>query len=214
MGSEQEESTPRTKVARLLDEYDLGASYGADLEAAWTGVDGERRSLRDLAAAFNRRLLATAMEEADMSTIDGEVGNLFRVLTSEEVTAGTRSEARSRLERNGVDVDQLERDFVTYQAIRSYLKDVREADYEKPDVKDRRERTAESVGRLRSRLTSVTESNLEQLRANEEVTLGEFQLFTSVDVLCEECGSQYAVAELLERGGCDCPDDVADAATD
>jgi hypothetical protein len=213
MASEGGASSPRTKVERLLSAYDLGASYGADLEAAWTGTDGERRSLRDLAVEFNRRLLATAMEEAGMSTIDGEVDNLFRVLTTDEVTAGTRSEARSRLERNGVDVDQLERDFVSYQAIRSYLRDVREADYEEPDVADRLERTAESVGRLRSRLTSVTESNLEQLRANDEVTLGEFQLFTSVDVLCEECGSQYGVAELLERGGCDCADGP-DAATD
>jgi hypothetical protein len=32
-----------------------------------------------------------------------------------------RTEASARLEPNGVDVDHLERDFVTYQAIRSYL---------------------------------------------------------------------------------------------
>jgi len=32
-------------------------------------------------------------------------------------------------------------------------------------------------------------------------------------VLCEKCGSQYTVAELLERGGCDC-DDVETAQDD
>ena len=37
-----------TKVARLIDEYDL-SGMGARLEAAWTGASGERTSLRDLA---------------------------------------------------------------------------------------------------------------------------------------------------------------------
>lgn len=213
MASKTGESSPRTKVGRLLEEYDLGEEYGAYLEEAWTDED-ERTSLRDLATAFNRRLLATAMKEAGMATIDGEVDNVFRVLTTEEVTAGTRTEARSRLERNGVDIDQVERDFVTYQAIRSYLKDVREAEYEESKDGDRIERTAESVGRLRSRLTSVTESNLEQLRANDDLTLGEFQLFASLDVLCEDCGSQFTVDELLDRGCCKCADEDDRASSD
>jgi hypothetical protein len=141
-----------TKVGRLIDGYDLGPEYGAELEAAWTDDGVERKSLRDLAEEFNRKLLAAAMSGAGMSTLDGEVDNIFRLLTEDDVTAGTRTDARSRLERNGIDVDQLERDFVTYQAIR---------------------------------------------------------LFVSVDVLCEGCGSQYTIAELLERGGCDC-DEVTD----
>lgn len=204
MGSDDAANRVDTKVGRLLEEYDLGEEYGAELERAWTGADRERRSLRDLAEQFNRDLLAAAMDEAGMSPVAGEVENLHRLLTTDEETAGTRTEVRRRLAQNGVGVEDLESDFVTHQAIRSYLRRERGAEYHQPDVEDRIERTAESVGRLRSRLATITESNLEQLRAADELTLGEFRLFTSVDVLCEDCGSQYPATELLERGGCDC----------
>ena len=200
-------SKPRTKVGRLIESYDLGVDYGAELEAAWTDDGTERKSLRDLAEEFNRQLLAAAMSEAGMSTLDGEVDNLFRLLTNDDVTAGARTDARRRLERNGVDVKQLQRDLVTYQAIRSYLQNERGATYEGASDEDRLERTADSIERLRSRLNSVCESNLDQLRETDRISLDEFRLFVSVDVLCEGCGSQYTVAELLERGGCDCAGD-------
>lgn len=196
--------TTRTKVARLIREYDLGEEYGRELEAAWTGEGAERLSLRDLADEFNRRLLAAAMEDAEMSVLDGEVDNLFRLLTDGDVTAGARTDARSRLERGGIDVERVERDFVTYQAIRSYLRNERGAEYDGADDRERLKGTAETVERLRSRLDSVCENNLEQLRATDRITLDEFQMFVSVDVFCEGCGSQYMVSELLERGGCDC----------
>jgi hypothetical protein len=198
-----------TKVGRLIDGYDLGPEYGAELEAAWTDDGVERKSLRDLAEEFNRKLLAAAMSGAGMSTLDGEVDNIFRLLTEDDVTAGTRIDARSRLERNGIDVDQLERDFVTYQAIRSYLQNERGAEYEGTSDEDRLKRTSDSIERLRARLSSVCETNLDQLRETDRITLDEFRLFVSVDVLCEGCGSQYTIAELLERGGCDC-DEVTD----
>ncbi|MCU4801174.1 hypothetical protein OB920_12405 [Halobacteria archaeon HArc-gm2] len=201
----------QTKVGRLIEGYDLGPEYGGELEAAWTDDGTERKSLRDLAEEFNRRLLAAAMSDAGMSTLDGEVDNIFRLLTAEDVTSGTRTEARSRLERNGIDVEQLERDFVTYQAIRSYLQNERGAEYEGASDEDRLERTADSIERLSSRLSSVCETNLNQLRETDRITLDEFRLFVTVDVLCEKCGSQYTVAELLERGGCDCDDDVETA---
>lgn len=212
MASSDESSGPtRTKVARLLDEYDLGEEYGRTLETAWTADGPERLSLRDLAGEFNRRLLAAAMRRAGMTTLDGEVDNLFRLLTDEEVTAGARTDARGRLERNGVDVEGVERDFVTYQAIRSYLRNERGAEYTETSDGDRLDGATETIERLRSRLASVCENNLEQLRRTDRITLDDFQLFVNVDVFCEGCGSQYMVSELLERGGCDCgrPDEEA-----
>jgi hypothetical protein len=192
-----------TKVERLIEQYDLGAAFGDRLEAAWLGESVERRSLRDLADLFNRELLAVAMEEAGMAALDGEVENLYRLLTDDEVSNGMRTDTRRRLDRNGVDVDSLEGDFVSYQAIRSYLKDVREADYDdSPD--DRVEKVAESVRRLRSRTVSVSEGNLNQLRKADELALGESRVLVDITVLCEDCGAQYSYDELLERGGCDC----------
>lgn len=202
--SDDADSRPSSKVARLIEEYELGDSFGERLERRWTGKAGERTSLRDLADLFNHRLLEVAMERTGMSTVDGEVDNLYRLLTADDVSSGMRTEARARLERDGVDIEQLERDFVTYQAIRSYLKDYRGATYERTADADRIENVTTTVRQLRSRLQSVTEGSLEQLRDTSRLTLGDFRVFIDVDVLCEDCGAQYGVIELLQRGSCEC----------
>ncbi|NHN47855.1 hypothetical protein G9464_09625 [Halostella sp. JP-L12] len=198
-----QDDRPQSKVARLIEKYDLGSEVGDRLEADWTGTDGDRMSLRDLADRFNRRILAAAMRDADRPVIDGEAANAYRLLT-DDVSGARRTEARQRLERAGVDVEAVERDFVTYQAVRSYLTEYRDAEYEGTSDEQRRENLAETVGRLRSRTTSVIESNLERLRDAGGFSLGEFRLLVSITVLCEDCDEQYGVAELLERGGCDC----------
>ena len=195
---------PSSKVARLIEEYDLGPSFGDELEARWTSDGDDRLSLRDLAALFNRQLLEAAMSDVGMASVDGDVKNLYRLLTADDISSGMRTEARARLERNGVDVDQLEHDFVTYQAIRSYLTEYRSAEYEGISDADRIENVTNTIQRLRSRLRSVVEGSLDQLRTTDRLTLGEFRLLIDVDVLCEDCGAQYDVFGLLERGGCDC----------
>ncbi len=202
---DDEDRTGRSsKVARLIADYDLGESFGDELERRWTADGEERTSLRDLADLFNERLLQSAMSSAGVSTVSGEVSNLYRLLTDDGVSSGMRTEARNRLERDGVDVDALERNFVSYQAIRSYLTKYRDAEYERPSEGEQVERVLDSVQRLRARLQSVTESSLDRLRSTGRIALGDFRLFVDVDVLCEECGAQYGVADLLERGGCDC----------
>lgn len=206
-----DDSTPKrksSKVARLLGAYDLGDAFGDELERLWT-ADGDRReSLRDLADRFNRRLLESALTAAGTSTVDGEIRNLYRLLTADDVSSGMRTEARVRLERDGVDVDQLERDFVTYQAIRSYLTEYRDAEYEHPSEGEQVDSVLETIQRLRARLRSITEGSLDRLRSTDRITLGSFRLFVDVDVLCEDCGAQYGVVDLLERGGCDCDEDA------
>lgn len=121
---------------------------------------------------------------------------------ADDVSSGERTEAQERLDRAGVDVSQLQTDFVSYQAVRTYLTSVREASYE-PDA-DRAERVTETTRKLQARTAAVTERNLEQLRKTERITLGSIRLFVDVTVLCEDCGAQYQADELLERGGCDC----------
>lgn len=192
----------QTKVARLIDEYGLG-EIGAELENRWTADGDERMSLRALATHFNQQLLETRMAEAGVQSLSGEVENTYRLLTDDEVSGADRTRTVRRLEREDIDVDALRDDFVTYQAIRSYLKRDRDAEYVKPE-EDRIESELEHVQRLRGRVTTVTEGNLEQLRRNGELTLGEFGLLVDIAVLCETCGQRYEVEELLERGGCDC----------
>lgn len=199
-------SPRRTKVVRLFDKYDLHG-VGDELERRWTGQDGERDSLRTLADAFNRQLLETAMLGAGMDPLDGEVENIYRLLTDDDVSSGTKTETETRLRQQGVDVNELRKDFVTYQAIRTYLKDVRDASYE-PDTSDGVEKAQSSFDRLIGRTTSVVEQTVGQLRKNDSLRLGKFRIQTTVTVYCEDCDTQYQAATLLERGGCDCPSEI------
>ncbi|MFQ3293105.1 MAG: hypothetical protein ACI8VE_000161 [Natrialbaceae archaeon] len=200
--SESRSSGRQTKVARLIDEYDLDG-LGAELEHRWTAEGDERMSLRALATHFNQQLLEVRMTGAGIQSLSGEVENTYRLLTDDEVSGADRTRTVRRLEGEGIDTDALRDDFVTYQAIRSYLKGNRDAEYVKPN-KDRIESELANVQRLRGRVMTVTEGNLEQLRQNGEITLGEFGLLVGIAVLCETCGQRYEVEELLEQGGCDC----------
>jgi hypothetical protein len=187
------EPNTNTKAGRLIEEYDRGEGYGGRFERLWTADDDRRESLRGLADQFNRRLLRAA--------VDGEVDNLYRLLT-DDVSSGNRTEARGRLVESGLNAEQLEQGFMTYQAIRSYLGDVRGAEYDHEANKSvsrtnevvvrcqphplgrpvpRVSRTNEVVARLRSRTRCVAAQNLERLVDADEVEMGEFNLLDNVD---------------------------------
>lgn len=193
------------KVARLIEAYDLDG-FGEELERLWTADEPERKSLRDLADVFNQRLVEQAMADTGMQTIDGEVANVYRLLTDESVSGGDRTRVRRRLERDGVDIDALESDFVSYQAIRTYLTEYRDAEYVADDT-DRLERDTQSIQQLRSRLETVTESKLDRLSESGRITLGEFRVMANLTVLCEDCGRQLGVDELLDEERCGCQGD-------
>jgi len=193
----------RSKVARLIDEYDL-QGLGAELEQLWTAEE-DRKSLRELASYFNQQLLERALKEANVQYLEGEVENTYRLLTDDEVSSAESTRVQRRLERDGIDVDELKSDFVTYQAIRSYLKDHRGAEYT-PAETDPLKREATNVQKLRGRMVSVTEGKLEQLRNSDELTLGEFRTLADIRVICEDCNTQFDVLDFLERGGCNCDD--------
>lgn len=195
---------PDPKVVRLIDSYGLNG-LGDELERRWTDSE-ERASLRELAHDVNIRLLEHALDDADVTLLEGELENLYHLLTDDEVSRGARSEARSRLERDGIDVDDLRADFVSRQALHTYLTKHREAS--PPDSssteRDHRERRIQSIQRLRSRLEVVTRSILTDLVTADRLTLGDFSVVVSVRVHCADCDTQTPVESLLERGGCDC----------
>ncbi len=94
---------------------------------------------------------------------------------------------------------------MTYQAIRSYLKDHRGAEYT-PSEADPLEREATNIQQLRGRTVAVTERKLEQLRDSDQLVLDEFRTLVNIQIICEGCNTQLDVFELLEGGGCECSD--------
>jgi hypothetical protein len=192
----------RYKVGRLIEAYDL-AGLGGELERRWQGEAEERASLRELATDFNRELVRAAFRDADRDRFDGDADRVFRLLTDDEVNRGDRLRARRELDRAGVDAEALTGDFVTYQAIRSYLKECRGVRSPDPDP-DRRENARTAIQALAGRLTRVTETKLDSLQSAGDLALGDYRVVTSVQVFCEDCSTQRAVDDLLDRGGCEC----------
>lgn len=192
----------RLKLTGLIDDYDIDG-IGAELEQRRTADVENRSSLRDLADYFNRQLLATKIDEMDIRPLDGEIKNIYRLLADTDVSEANRNQIRRRLEREGVDVDQIRSDFVTSQAIRTYLKTFRNAEYDRSD-RDRIESDADNFQQLRNWISVVTESKFEHLHNTDEITLPEFRTLVDITVICEGCCERYQVTDLLERKCCTC----------
>lgn len=190
------------KVARVIENHDL-TGLGDELVAHWTAEEN-RMSLRELADYFNKQLLASRLDDEQVETLAGEIDNLYALLTDDDVTSGTRIQAENRLREDGVDVAALRSDFVTRQAIHTYLTKHRQVTYDSPDTEEVAERRLDELQRLMSRQRSVTEQTVSTLANGDHLSIGEFQVLVSTRVQCSDCGRQFEVSDLVERGGCDC----------
>lgn len=168
-------------------------------------------SVRDLTAWFNRRLLRAAVEEAGRVPIDGEVENLYRVLTDDAVDAGSRTRARERLRDGGVSVEDVEGRFVSHQTLYRHLVDCLGLEHEPAHegADDRVDAWRDRIRSLRTRTARVTERGVDQLADADAVTVGSVDVLVDVSLACEDCGEFYDVEEFLEERSCGCSaDDV------
>ena len=190
------------KVARVLSEYSI-QDVGDELVVRWT-AENNRMSLRDLADYFNKQLLKSRLDQQRVDTLPGEIKNMYELLTDEDVTSGTRIQVENRLSQHGIDIEGLRSDFVSRQAIHTYLTKNRQETYNEPDTNEIIERRLEDLQRLRSRQRAVTEQTISTLRNRNRLNLGEFQVLSQVQIQCTDCGRQFDLTTLLDRGGCDC----------
>lgn len=198
-----EANETNTKVARVIRKYGLD-SMGATLETAWTGENGERTSLRDLADEFNEAVLEAALRDADASSLSIDVSSAYESLRGESGSAATR--ARRRLEREGIDADELSEDFVTHQAVHTYLTQAREASLPAAD-EDAAARKAETIEKLQGRTSAVAESAISSLANADRLDRGDYDVLVDVRAVCPRCGTDTPVGELLRQGGCGCATD-------
>ncbi|KAB1191251.1 MULTISPECIES: rod-determining factor RdfA [Haloferax] len=195
--AESRPNPTNSKVGRLIESYGLDG-LGEELEQRWT-ADEDADSLRTLADVFNHEILEAAALDAGLDLLDGEIKTFYEALSDTDATGAERTRARGRLERAGVDVEGLQRDFVSHQAVHTYLTSYRGASKER-----KRSDPTERVQRLRGRLAAVTESALDSVANQEDFVIGSPDVLVDVQVFCSDCGSQYGFDELVERGGCEC----------
>jgi len=201
--TDSRDDRPSSKVARLIADYELDG-LGDDLRGA---VD--RRGRRTNESAGPRGPVQPAAggggvaRRRDACPRTGRRDDV-RGPHGRRRQPGVRTDTRTRLRRNGVDVDALESAFVTYQAVRSYLQSWRDAEYREYSDSEKLRKDRETIERLSNRALSVTEDRVEKLRETGRLDLPEFSVFLDLRVLCQRCETQYDVSDLLERGGCDC----------
>ena len=196
------------KIGRDCAKYDLS---GLDEDLCRRRADGA--SLRDLQGFVNERVLERALAEADADVV-GEPENIYRLLRDEEVSSGRQAELRSRLDRAGIDIEAVEKDFVSHQTVRDHLKECLDVDTSRRSCIDV-ERATRNINWAESRSKAVIEQTLDQLRGAGQLATDDLELTQTVRVTCTGCGETYRVAELLDRGGCECDgSDRSDRSTD
>lgn len=185
----------------------VAAAYGFEdvhdrLRTRWEGD----ASVRELAEGFNRQVLRAAVEEAGTVPIDGEVENLYRVLTDDAVDAGSRIRARERLGQDGVPVEDVEDRFVSHQTMYRHLVNCLEIEHESgyDTPGERVDAWRDRIRSLRNRTASVTERGLDQLAAADAVDVGSVDVLVDISVLCEDCGGYYDIEEFLADRACGC----------
>jgi hypothetical protein len=193
----------KPKLVTVLEKYDV-PDLDEDLERMW--VVDETHSLRELADEVNVRILRAALRRTKLDLVDGEVENYYRLLQDDSIASGTRIDARRRLERVGIDVDELKEDFVTYQSVRTYMNSVCDITYSKGErsAEERRERVLDQIQTVSGRHESVTESKIRELVSADALEIGAHEVSISTTVFCEECERPFDLDELLRRGSCNC----------
>lgn len=187
----------------------MAAAYDLPMEAErleeyWTREEN-RYSLRELAARFNRQLLRAVMEQNGLNPLDGEVENTYRLLTDDDVSQGMQTQAHNRLQKQGIDVDQLVSDFVSYGTVRRHLKGCLGAERESTDADDDAvENGTQRIAALQNRTIAVTENTLSQLDAAGDLASGNIDVFVDITVSCTDCGYHAPVHEFIENEGCRC----------
>lgn len=185
------------KIGRNVRRYDLARFDERLRERRRDGA-----SLRDLETVVNTAILRAALRSADADVV-GDVDGIYAALADDDASAGERTATRERLARRGVDVDALSEDFVSYQTVRTHLRECLDVPTGRESTLTREDARG-TVEWARSRSEGIVERTLERLGRRDDVATGTLDVSQVVRVTCAECESSYPVEEFLERGGCDC----------
>lgn len=195
--------TCNCKLGRVAAAHGLEGIH-TELETRWGATSDD--SLRDLAKEFNQRVLRAGVERSGRTPLDGEISNLYRVLTDDDVDAGSRTQARERLRRDGVPIDDIEDGFVSHQTVYRHLVECLDVTRE-PAHKDPESRVTawhDRVRSLQARLVRVAERGMKQLRETGSVEIGSFEVYVDVNIFCNDCGRLYTAEEFLDSRACEC----------
>lgn len=114
-------------------------------------------------------------------------------------------ETINRLSERGIDIERLGSEFVSRQALHTYLTKARGVSYPEEHSEEKRlEKWIRSIQRLKSRASAVAERALEEFHGAGRVADGNVQVSVLVRAQCQNCGRQYPFVEFVRNGTCEC----------
>lgn len=182
--------------------YDL-RGYNDRLVEHWQKPAPQRKGYRQPADWVNVTLLRRAMDRAGLSTLGREAESKYERLHSDDPMIVT--EVSKLLAQEGIDIEQLEKDFVSYGVIRTHLKECLDAE-RAPQTSSDWERDAIEI--TRERAHQKAKEAINSLLNKGEIAAGEnTAVRIRIDIDCPDCNSRTPVERALRRGvACDCPE--------
>ncbi|GGM51132.1 rod-determining factor RdfA [Haloarcula argentinensis] len=196
-----EETQPCCKIARVADDYNI-----SEIDAKLIERREQDDSLRDLATYLNKQILSKSLDTGTREVV-GDADSIYMVLRGNDVNRSRQAELRSKLDRNGIDIEAVERDFVSHQTVRNHLHDCKAIDTGRKSTVDL-DGAEKTIEWAQARSEGVIEQTLDRLRNAGNVTDTPTEVTLSVRVGCSACGRTYRIEDYLEQGGCDCQTDT------
>lgn len=182
------------KVCRVLADRGL-AGYDEKLLDRWLADGSRRMGYRSLAKWLNVTMLRREMDMAGISTLGDEAASKYERLTGADAVA---DEVRSALRTEGVPIDGLEADFVSYGVVRTHLVDCLGAERE-PDGDGDWEREALEITREHAQ-RKAGEAIRSLVNKGELRSRGDLNVLVTLEVECEESHRKIPVERALRRG--------------
>lgn len=181
------------KVCRVLDERGL-ERYNERMIDQWQGDKQTRKGYRELARWLNVTLLRREMDRAGLSTLGDEAESKYDRLVAGDSNA---AEIEHILEREGIDVDGLQGDFVSYGVVRTHIKECLGAEYEKSQSSEwEREAIDIATDHARSKIEDAVSS----LRSKGELDAGgEIDVTVTAELECSNCHSKVPLQRAVRR---------------
>jgi len=188
------------KVDRVAERRELDdpryATLDAGLLARWRGDNREAMGYRTLADWFNRRVLREAYDANGRETLGNRVENDYDALTGDDDLL--RAEVEESLAADGIDVEALREDIVSWGTLRTHLKECLGG--EKPDSAPS-DWERDSVARARDVAAEKAAEALSALDTKGEVEGGaSATVDVQVQVGCPECPARAPLDVVLRRG--------------
>jgi hypothetical protein len=193
-------ATHGCKVCRVLDERGVD-HYDDRLLEEWQADRSQRKGYRALARWLNVTLLRREMDQAGLPTLGGEAASKYERLRDDDRDS---AEVERMLRREGVGIDALVDDFVSYGVMRTHLLECLDAEYESAESASDWE--AESIRIARDHAGEKITDAVRSLVNKDEIAVGgDVSVRIDAEIECGECEVRAPLRRVRRRGYvCEC----------